>query len=183
MGLTKTSTKQHASAASPTSPSSSTSRFPSLSLRSKPSSATLQTEPLTAHDSLLRVARRSHEQGAAVTGKGQPTTASSVSPTRSLSPGDKGYSPLQHPVVPYPVDKVGVPVFKHEEFGWCANQDFRHTSQVRWTRSHICCCTCFRLLHSSRPPVEMLVRMGGESEGEASSRLDILALCFLPRSA
>lgn len=57
---------------------------------------------------------------------GAPPTALAV-----RSPGDDGFDELLHPKVAYPTKTAGVPAFRHEEFGWCASPDWRHTSQVR----------------------------------------------------
>ncbi|CED83012.1 serine palmitoyltransferase 2 [Phaffia rhodozyma] len=124
---------------------SPTSRF---SLRSKSLAPTVSKDTLTAHGSLLRVVnRRSNDSMSGFSppvvgltssapfaqGKQQtPTlTSSSSLPIGGtvLSPGDPKYDPLKTPITSYPVDQLGVPSFKHEEFGWCANQDYRHVSQ------------------------------------------------------
>ena len=49
------------------------------------------------------------------------------------SPGDDGFDQLLDPVG-YSTKTAGVPTFRHAEFGWCSNPDWRHTSQVRRLR-------------------------------------------------
>ncbi|KAL7414894.1 pyridoxal phosphate-dependent transferase [Mrakia frigida] len=121
-------------------PTSSPSRSPlSLGPKSTPSLSTLTTSsPITAHDSLLRLARRSQDippsPGSSIAGliaTSGPLSKMNLAGTpgaHTISPGEPNYDPLENPVTPYPVQTMGVPAFRHEEFGWCANQEYRHTS-------------------------------------------------------
>lgn len=121
--------------------SSSPSRF-SFRQKSSPttfsSSLSTSDQPLSAKESLLRaVARGTGGRSANV----DVPTISIHGPTDNYSnagrdvvirsSGDQGFEELLHPKVAYPVKTMGVPTFRHEEFGWCANPDFRYTSQVR----------------------------------------------------
>lgn len=136
MGIKKSSST---TSASPRLPGLNLPRPLSPGGKSKPSLSSLSvSSPLSAHDSLLRVARRSQDippsPGSSVAGlaasaaSGGPTSSFRSSPL--ISPGEPDYDPLETPITPYPVQTLGVPAFRHEEFGWCANQDYRHTSAV-----------------------------------------------------
>jgi hypothetical protein len=142
MGLTKKSmssrpSSNSSSTTTTTMPNPSSSpRFPSISLRSKQSPPTLSTDPLTAHDALLRVARRSNEHSPSPSILGNVRQEAGGVVLNTASPGDKSYDPLHRPVTAYPTQTLGVPSFRHEEFGWCSNQDYRHTSQASLPSLH-----------------------------------------------
>lgn len=123
-----------------TPPSKTSSRLMSSLRPSKTSSpAAIHRDDdhvLSAQESLLRLARRTD-------GHLPPPSASHAlhaqqhHARRVASPGDSSWEPLETPVAPYPVERMGIPAFRHEEFGWCANQDFRYTSQVRFPLGRI----------------------------------------------
>lgn len=96
-----------------------------------------QPAPMSARESLLRVARGGWASAADVptisihrAEDDFPSTMSNGREVHLRSPGDDGFDVLLDPVG-YSTKANGVPSFRHEEFGWCANPDWRHTSQVR----------------------------------------------------
>jgi len=144
MGIKKSSTPSN------TPHSSSPSRM-SLLPKSTPSLSTLTTSsPISAHDSLLRLARRSQDlppsPGSSVAALAHSANSlgalskmnlAGYPGAHTISPGEPNYDPLENPVTPYPVQTMGVPAFRHEEFGWCANQEYRHTSMVSYKNLQI----------------------------------------------